>query len=86
MFCETAGEVAAIRTRFGCEVVDIECAALASVGAYREVPFTQVLYPQDSLATAIDGETWRHGRGTGTGPARRGLALRVGCRAAVPLK
>lgn len=88
MFRETLSKVAGVEAQYGCDVVDMECAALASVAAHHRVPLAQLLYPQDTLADALAASgagSWQPRRGTGTGPQRRDIALRVARRAASKL-
>ena len=55
LFRETPARVAQRRDE-GCVLVDMECAALASVCRFRGVSFGQMLYAGDSLS----GEQWDH--------------------------
>ncbi|WP_047998696.1 nucleoside phosphorylase [Lactiplantibacillus herbarum] len=48
-FRETVTKVQSVRT-MGCQVVEMECAALAACAAFRQVKFGQLLYTADSLA------------------------------------
>ena len=51
-FFRETEEMVAYRREEGCAVVEMECAALASVAQFRKVGFGQLLYTADSLANA----------------------------------
>jgi uridine phosphorylase len=53
LYRETRGNAQKRRAE-GCIAVDMECASLAAVSAYRGVPVYQFLYAEDSL----DGQEW----------------------------
>jgi uridine phosphorylase len=53
IYRETAGRMAK-RRQEGCVTVEMECAALCAVAAFRQIVFGQILYAGDNL----DGETW----------------------------
>ncbi len=61
-FRETAEKVAYRRDE-GCDVVDMECAALAACAAFRGVKFGQLLYTADTLANTAcyDERDWGAG-------------------------
>jgi uridine phosphorylase len=61
----------------GCDVVDMECSALAAVCEFRGVDFAQLLYTADSLAD-LDGHDPR-----GWGVASRAVALDLAMDAVV---
>lgn len=48
-FRETVTKVQTVRSK-GCQVVEMECSALAACAAFRQVRFGQLLYTADSLA------------------------------------
>ena len=52
-FRETRGKVEK-RLKQGCSVVEMECAAMATVAAFRNVKFAQFMWAADSLS----GEKW----------------------------
>lgn len=59
LFRETPDKVARRRDE-GCVLVDMECASLAAVCAFRDVPFGQLLYAGDSLsAEEWDERDWK---------------------------
>ncbi len=74
-FRETRALIAA-RTAEGCQVVDMECAALAACAAFRGARFAQLFYTADTL---VDGEhdarSW--------GMSAREVALELALAAAV---
>lgn len=53
-FYRETGELAAERLKQGCICVEMECASLMAVGAYRRIPVYQFLYAADSLS----GNAW----------------------------
>ncbi|MBK7722124.1 MAG: nucleoside phosphorylase [Austwickia sp.] len=71
---ETPAVIAARRAQ-GCQVVDMECAALAAVAQFRGARFAQILYTADTLAGGHhDQRTW--------GRAARPVALQLALEAA----
>ncbi len=71
-FLRETPAVIAARREEGCQVVDMECSALASVARFRGVRFAQILFTADTLATAEhDQRTW----GRAARPAALQLAL-----------
>ena len=82
MMRETQAQVDLVRDVHGCQVVDMECSALAAVARFRGVSYAHALYAQDTLA---DADGWQHRQGTGTGPKLRDRMLRASCRAAANL-
>lgn len=66
---ETPAVIAARRAE-GCQVVDMECSALAAVARFRGARFAQILFTADTLATgAHDQRSW--------GKAARPAALQL---------
>ena len=59
MFRETAAKIATVKQQ-GCQVVEMECAALAACAEFRQVAFGQLLFTADSLAelSAYDPRHW----------------------------
>ncbi len=51
-FFRETEDMVAYRREEGCAVVEMECAALASVAQFRKIGFGQLLYTADSLANA----------------------------------
>lgn len=49
-FFRETKDMAAYRKEEGCQVVEMECAALAACAAFRQVLFGMILYTADSLA------------------------------------
>jgi len=61
-FRETVTKVQAVRQQ-GCQVVEMECSALAACTAFRQVAFGQLLYTADTLAQLdhYDPRDWGKG-------------------------
>lgn len=49
IFRETKAKISAVKA-VGCQVVEMECAALAACAQFRQIEFAQLLYTADSLA------------------------------------
>ncbi|MBR6791096.1 MAG: nucleoside phosphorylase [Oscillospiraceae bacterium] len=62
-FFRETKEMVAYRMSEGCEVVEMECAALAACAAFRGVKFGQLLFTADSLANvdSYDERNWGQG-------------------------
>lgn len=61
-FFRETPEMIAYRKEEGCNVVDMECSALASVAEFRGVSFGQVLFTADSLADVENYDARGFGR------------------------
>lgn len=61
-FFRETPEMIAYRKSEGCNVVDMECSALAAVAQFREVEFGQVLFTADSLADVENYDARGFGR------------------------
>lgn len=70
-FYRETREMVDYRTSEGCQVVEMECAALASCAAFRHVVFGQILYTGDTLV----GENGHDNRGWGKSSA--GIAFQL---------
>jgi len=59
IFRETQSKIASVKLA-GCEVVEMECAALTACSEFRQIKFGQLLYTADSLAdlTRHDPRKW----------------------------
>ncbi len=69
-FLRETPAVISARREEGCQVVDMECSALAAVARFRGVRFAQILFTADTLATdEHDQRSW--------GKAARPAALRL---------
>lgn len=69
-FLRETPAVIAARREEGCQVVDMECSALAAVARFRAARFAQIMYTADTLATdEHDQRSW--------GRAARPAALRL---------
>lgn len=75
-FLRETPAVIAARREEGCQVVDMECSALAAVARFRGARFAQILFTADTLATdEHDQRSW--------GRAARSTALRLALDAVV---
>lgn len=61
-FYRETAEMIAYRKKEGCNVVDMECSALAAVAKFREAEFGQVLFTADSLADVENYDARGFGR------------------------
>lgn len=72
-FRETVKKVVAAK-ELGCQLVEMECAALAACAQFRKIQFGQILFTADSLANIKQHESRNWGRSS------RGAAIELGLR------
>ena len=63
-FFRETRDMVAYRMSEGCEVVEMECAALAACAKFRGAKFGQLLFTADSLANVDDYDAREWGQGS----------------------